>query len=137
MKGGAIIKMLAREENEVVHRLGCILGKQVTNDLPLRRIDRCRILLVGINRHRGRSGVFFGHTSSVPRYRTSSDSLRSATIQRMRKGGGGIENSKAAQAVSAATLILQQRVHVVVLEFLPPMQEVQLQDKSEARHFAC
>src|SRR5262249_14082718 len=61
MKDGAVVKFFAREKNEIVHRFRCVLGKEIAHDFPARGLKRGGVLLVRIDRHRGRRGIFFGH----------------------------------------------------------------------------
>src|SRR5262249_51342317 len=61
MKDGAIVKFFAREKNEIVHRFRGVLGKEIAHDFPTRSLERGGVLLVGIDRHRRRRGIFFGH----------------------------------------------------------------------------
>src|SRR5262249_13914836 len=61
MKDGAVIEFFAREKNEVVDGFGSVPGEKIAHDLSARGLERGRVLLVGIDGHRRRSGIFFSH----------------------------------------------------------------------------
>lgn len=61
MKEGAVIKFFAREKNEIVHRFRRVLGEEIAHDFPARCFERGGVLLVGIDHHRRRRGIFFRH----------------------------------------------------------------------------
>src|SRR2546423_677579 len=62
MKESAVVKFFAREKNEIVHRFRRVPGKEIAHDFPARGVERGGELLVGIDRHRGRRGILFGHS---------------------------------------------------------------------------
>ena len=61
MKDGAVVKFFTREKNEIVHRFRRVPGKEIAHDFPARSLECGGVMLVGIDRHRGRRGIFFGH----------------------------------------------------------------------------
>src|SRR5207237_5402845 len=59
MKDCAVVKVFAREKDEVVHRFRSVLGKKIAHDLSPRGLERGGVMLVGIDRHRRRRGISF------------------------------------------------------------------------------
>src|ERR1041385_7076287 len=62
MKDGAVVKFFAREKNEIVHRFRRLPGKEIAHDFSARGLEGGGVLFVGIDGHRWRSGIFFGHS---------------------------------------------------------------------------
>ena len=68
MKAGVVVKFFAREKNEVVHRLRRVLGEEIAHDFAARGFEGGGVALVGIDRHRGRRGVFLHIFSELAIY---------------------------------------------------------------------
>ena len=51
MKDGAVVEAFARQEYEIVHGLGRVLGEKLADDLALRGVERGRVLAGRIDRH--------------------------------------------------------------------------------------
>ena len=61
MEHRAVVKLFAGEKNEVVNRFRSVFREEIAHDFSPRCLERGGVLLVGINRHRRRSGIFFFH----------------------------------------------------------------------------
>src|SRR6266542_5533071 len=73
---GVVVKALARQEDEVIHRLGCLIGKQLDDDVALAGLQPRLVLLLWVNCHRRWGLVLFSHRS----YCNESSELSSPAI---------------------------------------------------------
>src|SRR5262245_44653394 len=97
MKNGAVVKFFAREKNEIVHRFRRVVGKEIAHDFTACGLERGGVLLVGINRHRGRRGVVFGHNGGKYEVRSRTYEVR---IKNGARGPRNIEGKVTRVAVS-------------------------------------
>jgi hypothetical protein len=71
MENRAIVELFTGQKDEIIDGLGRVLGEKLTDDLSTRGGKGGGVLLVGVDGHRGRGGILFGHSIfSVARIRT-------------------------------------------------------------------